>query len=365
MTILAPPPPSVLELSRDEAERVLAVVQAGIDAAGRASPDGAVEFDYAIAGHPARFWVVGQRWARALVAAFSQLPHANPGSGPELRIELADRSAARLPDQACELDELLGAGDVTAATPDGRSVVYRRNDTLTCLDRSRGQIVGWTEAAERLSLTDRGRPLDALLYLWLHEQGVERVHAGLIAADGHGILVAGNSGSGKTSTVLHCLVDGFDFVSDDRVGIETRTDGGFTGHGLHGSAYLHPKDLARFPRLITHAIGRQDGRTGSREDKVLIPLSDTYPDRLRPAAGIDLLVMPRVSGVSRPRIRPARKAEALLRLAPSALWMVHHPRAAGLQSLAALVERIPCYWLELGGEPGSIAATVRAVLREV
>jgi hypothetical protein len=44
--------------------------------------------------------------------------------------------------------------------------------------------------------------------------------------------------------------------------------------------------------------------------------------------------------------------------------MVHHPRGAGLQSLAALVERVPCYWLDLGGEPGAVAAAVRVLLRE-
>jgi hypothetical protein len=364
VTLLAPASPAVLELAAAEAERVLAIVQAGIAAARRASPEDAVEFDRALAGHAARFRVFGRQLARALAAPFAHLPRPDPGSEPALFIELVDRSATTLTHREGQLDELLPPGDLTAASPDGRLVIYRRNATLTCLDRSRKTLTGWTEAAERLSLTERGRPLDALLYLWLHDQGIERIHAGLIAADGHGILVVGKSGSGKTTTVLGCLGDGFDFISDDRVGLEARIDAGYTGHGLHGSAYLHAEDVARFPWLAPHA-DREDGKTGGREEKVLVSLSAACPERLKPAAPIDLLLLPRVSGGSRPRIRPARKAEALLRLAPSSFWVVRHPGAAGLQRQAELVERVPCFWLELGGAPSLIGPVVRALLREV
>jgi hypothetical protein len=240
-------------------------------------------------------------------------------------------------------------------------VIYRRDATVTCLDRREGRIVGWAEAGDRLPLLDRGRPLYAPLLLWLRDQRVDAVHAGLVATDGRGILVAGESGSGKSSTVLSCLLHGFDVVSDDHVALEARADGAWIGHGLHGSAHVHPEDLCRFPPLAGHAI--RGCRPG--EDKVLIPLSEACPGRLRPSAGIDLLVLPRVTGAIRPTISPASKSQALLRLAPSSLWMVRHARGAGLDSLAGLVERVPCYWLDLGGDAGAIAAGLRELVRKV
>jgi hypothetical protein len=179
--------------------------------------------------------------------------------------------------------------------------------------------------------------------------------------DGHGVLVAGESGSGKTTTVLSCLLAGFDFVSDDYVGLEARADGTYVGHGLQSSTHIHPEDLWRFPRLGKHAI---HGRLPA-EDKVLIRLSEVCPDRLRPAAGIDLLVLPRITGRPTIQIRPASRSQALLRLAPSSLWMVRHARGAGLPSLAGVVERVPCYWLDLGGEVNTIAPRLRELVQEV
>ena len=363
MTVFAPVLPAAPELSPVEGEGAFRLMQAAAAAAARESADAAVEFACVLAGHPARFRVVGRRWGSIIAAAFAHLPRPGLDTEAELVVELAEQSAAGFGEPPRELDELLlpGARDSTMASTDGRWVLYRRNAMLMCLDRSLGRIVGWSQAADRLSLAEQGRPLDGPLFLWLLDRGIRKVHAGLIAAQGRGILVAGKSGSGKTTTVLSCLLEGFEFVSDDHVGIEARQDGGYAGHGINASADLDANDAGRFPLLLEHAI---EG-TLPEEDKLLIRLSAACPERLRPAAGVDLLLLPRVTGSSRQALHPARKNEALLRLASSSLWMPHHPREEGLQSLVALVERVPAYWLELGGRTDSIAPALRTLLREV
>jgi HPr kinase/phosphorylase len=48
-------------------------------------------------------------------------------------------------------------------------------------------------------------------------QAYQRLHASCAARDGHGVLVVGPPGSGKSDLVLRLLGRGFDLVADDQV----------------------------------------------------------------------------------------------------------------------------------------------------
>jgi hypothetical protein len=43
------------------------------------------------------------------------------------------------------------------------------------------------------------------------------LHAACVGLDGRGILLMGSSGAGKTTVALQCLLEGFDFLSEDSV----------------------------------------------------------------------------------------------------------------------------------------------------
>jgi hypothetical protein len=48
-------------------------------------------------------------------------------------------------------------------------------------------------------------------------QHMVSLHAACVGLDGRGILLMGPSGSGKSTVALHCLLNGFDFLSEDSV----------------------------------------------------------------------------------------------------------------------------------------------------
>jgi hypothetical protein len=62
------------------------------------------------------------------------------------------------------------------------------------------------------------------------------------------------------------------------------------------------------------------------------------------------------------RIRPATRVEAFLRVSPSSIFMPIRPGTRGIRRLAALVERVPAYWLELGRDRRSVADCLEALL---
>jgi hypothetical protein len=254
------------------------------------------------------------------------------------------------------------AGGVLAIPPDGRFVCYQLRESVTWLDRAAQQMIGWTASSRNPSLYERGKPLLPLLAVWYHDRGVQLIHAGLVSRNGHGVLLPGMGGAGKSTSALACLDGGFDYLGDDYVGLQTQEDGSVVGHSLYNSAWLEPGHMARFPLLPVHAI---HGSNAS-EDKSLVLLSRIFPRQLARSAPIRLLALPRVLHASGTRFRGASKAEVLLALIPNSLLTpIPRPGARGFQRLVQLVEQMPTYWLELGRDLTEIPKRVAELLAEV
>jgi hypothetical protein len=155
-------------------------------------------------------------------------------------------------------------------------------------------------------------------------------------------------------------VAGLRFLADDYVGLEEKEDGTYVGHSLYSSSHFDPAHLERFPALVPHA------RPGTLpiEDKSLVLLADVFPGRFAPSATIRAVALPVVRDHEAARIRPARRSEALLRLAPSSILLLPHAGVSGdgFAKMARLLESVPVYWLELGRDLASIPARIEELL---
>jgi hypothetical protein len=189
------------------------------------------------------------------------------------------------------------------------------------------------------------------------------IHAGLVARNGQGVLFAGKSGSGKSTSALACLCAGFHFLSEDYVAVEQRPDSSFAGHSVYNSVFLNTDHLARFPSLSRYVL---PGHFPYEKKSVLL-LSQVFPERLARVAPIRALVLPRLV-TTVPRVCPASKGEALLALGPSSLLQIPNRRLGmrGFATLARLVEQIPSYWLDIRrDEIDAIPYQVEKVLARV
>jgi hypothetical protein len=63
----------------------------------------------------------------------------------------------------------------------------------------------------------------AVFTLASRAQGLAPLHAACVGWRGRGVLLAGDSGAGKSTLTLHCLLDGFDFMSEDSVFVQRRS----------------------------------------------------------------------------------------------------------------------------------------------
>jgi hypothetical protein len=212
-------------------------------------------------------------------------------------------------------------GAITVADRVERAVLYRVRDCAA---------VPWWE---------RAAPLRAALYWALVGPGRHFVHAGAVGDDRGGVLLAGASGSGKTTVALAALTHGLGYVADDYV-------------------LLHTTDQPHAIALYRTASIRQ---APDDEHKTVVDVAESRPGSLRASLPVSAVIVPRIRG-GRACLRRVGPAETLRALAPTTLLQFPLGDRAALGSLAALVRRVPCFGLDVGDDASELAAAVQQAL---
>lgn len=339
-------------------------VQAAFGEAMRTCPDLVSEASYSFAGRCVRMRIVGRRLAQRVAIPFAHLRlEDHHSANVELLIDLWSECEAGVPGPVTgrpsdvKAGWEVGGGRLTASS-DGRFLRFLRLHSQTWLDRMARQIVGWRACGTVIPTVERSKPMLPLLAIWYSDRDVHLGHAGLVGLDGQGVLVAGPSGSGKSTTTLACLGAGLEYLGDDYTGLEELADGSFVGHSVYSTARLQPEQVARLPFLAEAAIESDD----PYDQKYLVPAFQVSPDRVRRATPIRAVALPRVVGSGAPRLRPATKGQAFMRLAPSSLAMLLSPGRHGLDRLERLVDRVPSYWLDLADDVTPIPSLVEQIV---
>lgn len=320
----------------------------------------ATRFNFQLAGRTCSVTVVGSALGQSIRRAFEHLEPATR-SEPDLTIDVWDQTEAGQSFMATGRGDESGPGIVLRTSRDGRYVGEERRQGSHWIDRRANRIVGCTLSAGDRFLDERARPFHKLLSLWLEDQQIQFIHAGLISVHGQGILFAGHGGAGKSTSSIACLRAGFQYLGDDFIGLRQDLPGTFTGYGLFATCLLNEHHIKRFPDLLPHAHHAYH----AEEDKVVLYLADAFPSSLADETRISALVLPRVVDSDDTRFRPATQVEALMAVAPTSVMYLPRPSAKAFHRLAALVETVPAYWLELGRNVAEISGCVERLAEAV
>jgi len=342
-------------------EQNFGAIRDAIELAAGMHPDLVNESHYRIAGRAVSVRIVGNRLHAQLTRAIAHLAVSEVHAAPALRIEMWDEHETGVSTPLCVPVGEEGSARSTMASDDGRFVLFRHARTRSVLDRVERRIVGWVVGAEQLSQYELGRPWHSELLMWQRDLGLQPLHAGFISRNGEGLLLGGPGGSGKSTTSLSCMQDGWAYLADDYVSVE-RTSEGIMGYGAYNSAHLDPTHLQRFPRLMPDAI---PGRL-AREDKSLVLASNLSGVTLAAQSRICMVAFPRIVDQPVSSFRVASKAEALLRLAPSSLLLLPYVQFghAAFRNMSELVMELPTFWLDVGRDIAQLPKAVDAMYRE-
>jgi hypothetical protein len=196
------------------------------------------------------------------------------------------------------------------------------------------------------------------LLLWHNDRATPIIHAGLVSYSGLGVLFAGQGGVGKSTSALACVAAGFEYVGDDYIALDVKTNGFVAGHSVYNSAWLAPDLLFRFPFLVPFVIKAE-------RKKWPVLLSQAIPKNLSKMAPIRALLLPRVDNLTIARLLPATKREALLALMPSSMMKLPIAGTRGFEKIVQLIEQVPCYWLELGRNLDTVSLRVKQLIGEI
>lgn len=281
---------------------------------------------------------------------FAPFAHLAVHDGDEPRLHIA---VAALRGDAPELDELPDPGVVRS---DGDTILHLHRQSAIVFDRAASRIHALVRNRNGIASWHRAKPLQVPLSIFFADRGIDLLHGGLVSLRGHGLLLAGAGGSGKSTLSVAALLEGLDFLGDDCIAAR-----GTAGYSIFGSSCLERAHLQRFPLARAAGESEGDARGG---DKDVLPLAQWFAERMVSTTTIRAIVLPRVTHADRVTIHPAAGRDALLALAPSSILKRAVPAGEALARMTRLVREVPSYRLEMGpiAEAG---ARLRELLEQV
>ena len=203
---------------------------------------------------------------------------------------------------------------------------------------------------------DLGAPFRNFLHWHFIQRGQALVHAGTLASEGEGVLLAGPGGSGKSGTVLAGISHGLDSVGDDYVLL--RCDARPVALPLFRTLKQDPAGFDRLGLAAFRRVPRELNWQGKHQFSFADITARPMPTQIR----LHALCLPMVTGAVRTEFVEADSREAFLVLTPSSVSQMPGDRGASFAFGASLVRQLPAYRMRLGTHPQEIAEAMASFI---
>lgn len=200
----------------------------------------------------------------------------------------------------------------------------------------------------------------AVFSLATRVQGLVSLHAACVGSGGRGVLLMGASGAGKSTVALQCLLQGFEFLSEDSTMVAPDT---MRATGVANFLHVRADSLRWIARPSDAAAIRSSPvivrRSGVRKFEV-----DLRGGKHRLAAAPlhlrSVVFLSARSAARGPLLRPLSGRELVRRLAAAQPYAAGQPHWAAFCRKAA---RLGAFELRRGAHPLEAVAALRTLLR--
>jgi len=225
---------------------------------------------------------------------------------------------------------------------------------LTAANRKHGFL--WANSIVDYPIDRYATPLRTTLLWWFAGYGFHGLHAAAVGWKGKGALLIGNKGTGKSTSSLLCLQEGFDYLGDDIVlfNFQKKT---FV-HSLYNTTKINAADKIS---LTTTAVAKEGGDR-QREVHSLYP---SYQKNLNLSLLIHALIVLNISEKDKTEFQTISSGSAFTILAPSThktLSIAIGTQAVSLSAIAQLARLVPSYLMNLGKNADTTIAAIRSIL---
>ncbi|MGH8323258.1 MAG: hypothetical protein ACRETD_05600 [Steroidobacteraceae bacterium] len=200
----------------------------------------------------------------------------------------------------------------------------------------------------------------AVFTLAARSQGLMPLHGACVGGEGRGLLLIGDSGAGKSTASLHCLLRGMDFLAEDSVFV---TPDRMLATGIANFLHIRCDSLQSLPAASTSVIRRSPvirRRSGVEKFEVDLrrPEFRLAARPLRVAAVVFISPQPARHGVLLTRLRGH---EAVVRLQKSQPYAVSQP---GWTTFRKRIATAAAFELRRGRHPAEAADALQGLLAD-
>lgn len=309
-----------------------------------------------VAGINVQLKFAGEALMPMVLPAIAHLLIAPETHNPAYTIEIWDSTStgSDFPDAPCSIDDIMPRGEIRGFKSDRfETAFFTHARMLTLLDHEHKKgIVCFADNID-IPAFELACPLRGILSWILRRNNVVMLHAASVGtADGY-ILIGGNSGAGKSSTALRCLVGGLNYMGDDITAISMQHKLPQV-HSLYSSGKTLSNDLHKFPELMPslHAHFEEE------YDKEIFFFSPVFTKQLKDSGRLKAVVIPHQDASLEIGFQPLSFATALSVIGSSSKLLLPDAGNEIIQMLSSVLHEVPCYRFNLGNDPKQIAATL-------
>jgi hypothetical protein len=292
---------------------------------------------------------------RLVDSAYAGLPrHRLSAAVPRLRVRLLMTSDGhpRRRFEAPPLAMLSGAGFLGGATDSSNFVVLS--------PRERSALVVVSPQMLRFPYHTRYELIEfAVFTLAARVQGLVSLHAACVGRGGRGLLLMGPSGAGKSTVALLCLLQGFDFLSEDSVFVTPDT---MLATGVANFLHVRSDSLRWVARARDAAAIRKSRvirrRSGVRKFEIDLRRGDYRLAASALKIGAVVFLSAQHAG-KRPLLTSLPKSKLLARLTTAQAYAANQPHWT---TFTRSVSRLDAFELRRGRHPLEAVATLGELL---
>jgi len=332
--------------------------QAVLEVFEKASAGRLIERCYRIGGKVVLLRFAGYAIADLFAGALEHLLDTSAGT-PDLTVQIFDdgSTGTRMPPAPWPPECHGQRGLIHGFNDDRFFTTYEIGiDILQMFDACRNSAIYWVRDYRWIPYWETSFPMRSILHWRFQNDPLQAAHAGAVGTASGGVLIAGKSGSGKSTTTLACLSSELLLAGDDYVLAEIAAEPYV--HSLYATAKLVPDNCDRFPQ-IKPFISNPDKLDG---EKALIFLQEHFPSKVVRGFPLRAIMLPRVTGLKNTKLVKARALDAYRAIAPTTLLHLTRATEQAAHKINLLCRSLPVYFLEAGTDLAQIPQVISEFL---
>ena len=279
-----------------------------------------------------------------ILPLFELLTLTEKPSAVELKIYVVDNSALK---HKIKLPEIIDTVpiedgiDVDLSKDHYQIIYYRYWNKLLLFDHKAKIGICIYNSIQDIAWWEKSAYLKEIFHIWSKELPAQLIHGGAIATgENNGYLLIGKGGSGKSTSCINLMLNGYNYLGDDYVWVEFGDDGNNKVVSLYQTAKLRTDNfLKNFMHLEKHLINPDS----FRQTKAILKLDDLLQKRWIKTAIIKGILHPKITNGDTSSIEKNSSLNTFLSLAPNTIMQQTVNRKNSYKKISYLINTSKCY----------------------